>query len=206
MYSQLDASRKEIRLLHVHPGAWNDDIECHLETASLNDNPQFYAISYVWGDPTITLPIRIDGEPLEITQNLRNGLQRLRRTDEVLIIYADAACINQSDLNERSEQVQLMGEIYSLAEETFIWLGYGCSARAPFKRPVTVDWTGDERDVEFVDAYFKQSKFLHGGREEQKEAEDVLGFFVYIRICGMDKHVGEIPFFTVENGRLLRKE
>ncbi|KAH6865642.1 heterokaryon incompatibility protein-domain-containing protein [Alternaria rosae] len=206
MYCQLDASRKEIRLLHVHPGAWNDDIACHLETVSLNDNPKFHAISYVWGDPTVTLPIRIDGESLEITRNLRNGLQRLRRTDKALIIYADAACINQSDLKERSEQVQLMGEIYSLAEETFIWLGYGRSPRAPFKRPATVNWTGDERDATTVDDYFKQSKIRDGRRGEQKEAEDVLGFFVYIRICGMDKHVGEIPFFTVENGRLLRKE
>ena len=126
MYSPLDATRKEIRLLHVHSGAWNDDVKCHLETVSLNDNPKFNAISYVWGDPNITLPITIDGEPLAITRNLCNALQRLRKTDETLIIYADAACINQSDVNERSQQVQLMGEIYSSAQEVFIWLGHTC--------------------------------------------------------------------------------
>ncbi|KAI4686034.1 uncharacterized protein J4E88_003871 [Alternaria novae-zelandiae] len=206
MYSWLDASRKEIRLLHVHPGAWNDDIECHLQTVSLNDNPKFYAISYVWGDPTITLPITIDGEPLEITQNLRNGLQRLRRTNEALVIYADAACINQSDLNERSEQVQLMGEIYSSAEEVFIWLGYGNDKQAPTEVPNTIDWTGDERDDEIVDAYFKRSKYQEAGREHKNKAEDVLGLFVYLRIRAMDKHLADTPFFTVDNDRLCPQE
>jgi hypothetical protein len=206
MYSELDASRKEMRLLHVHPGAWNDNIDCHLATVSLDDKPKFYAISYVWGDPTITLPITIDGEPLEITQNLRNGLQRLRRTDEALVIYADAACINQTDLDERSEQVQLMGEIYHSAVEVFIWLGYGRSPRAPSNRPDTIDWTGDERDDETVEAYFKQHEVRDGEKVEQREEEDILGFFVYIRLCGSDKHVGEIPFFTVEDGKLRCKE
>jgi len=206
MYSWLDASRKQIRLLHVHPGVWNDDVRGHLQTVSLNDKPKFYAISYVWGDPAITLPIIIDGEPLEITQNLCDGLRRLRKADEALIIFADAACINQLDLSERSQQVQLMGEIYSFAEEVLIWLGYGNDKQALAGLPDIIDWTGDERDDEIVDAYFKRSKYQEAGIEHQNKAEDVLGLFVYLRIRAMDKHLADTPFFTVDNDRLCPQE
>jgi len=205
MYSQLNASRKEIRLLHVYPGAWNDNIECHLETVSLYDKPKYPAISYVWGDPNITLCITIDDQSLAITRNLFMGLQRLRRTDKVLVIYADAACINQSDLDERSEQVQLMGEIYSSAVEVLIWLGYGRDTQAPLEQPDIVQWTGDERDDEIIEAYFKRSENRDEERLEQEKTGDVLGMFVFIRICAMDKHWSEIPFFTVENGTLCPK-
>ncbi|KAB2111674.1 hypothetical protein AG0111_0g1732 [Alternaria gaisen] len=206
MYSPLNACRKEIRLLHVHPGAWNDDVECHLETVSLNDNPKFYAISYVWGDPNITLPITIDGKPLAITRNLCNGLQRLRKTDETLVIYADAACINQSDVNERSQQVQLMGEIYSSAQEVFIWLGYGRESQAPLQRPNIVPFAGDDSDMEIVDAYFKVAHSLDQENNEGKETEDVLGLFVYLAIRAMDWHIYQIPFFTLDKDQLHTKQ
>ncbi|KAF4632852.1 hypothetical protein G7Y89_g5278 [Cudoniella acicularis] len=40
-----------------------------------------------------------------------------------MYIWIDQICINQSDLNERSAQVQLMGQIYTQAQKTIIWLG-----------------------------------------------------------------------------------
>lgn len=42
-------------------------------------------------------------------------------------MWADAVCINQKDLEERSHQVALMGDIYSGAGEIFIWLGNSIS-------------------------------------------------------------------------------
>jgi hypothetical protein len=36
-----------------------------------------------------------------------------------------AICINQQDLLERSQQVQMMGDIYSSARNVVIWLGEG---------------------------------------------------------------------------------
>ncbi|CAN9099956.1 unnamed protein product [Alternaria alternata] len=186
--------------------AWNDDVKCHLETVSLNDNPKFYAISYVWGDPNITLPITIDGKPLAITRNLCNGLQRLRKTDETLVIYADAACINQSDVNERSQQVQLMGEIYNSAQEVFIWLGYGRESQAPLQRPNVVHFAGDDSDMEIVDAYFEGAQSMNQENDEDTETGDVLGLFVYLGLRAMDKHLHELPFFTLEGNRLRAKQ
>ena len=40
-----------------------------------------------------------------------------------LKIWADAVCINQNDLDERSSQVSIMGDIYSSAKVCQIWLG-----------------------------------------------------------------------------------
>lgn len=39
------------------------------------------------------------------------------------ILWADAVCIDQSDVEEKSHQVNLMGEIYGRASRVLIWLG-----------------------------------------------------------------------------------
>lgn len=44
-------------------------------------------------------------------------------TEKYLQIWADAVCINQNDLDERSSQVGIMGDIYTTAKTCQIWLG-----------------------------------------------------------------------------------
>lgn len=39
------------------------------------------------------------------------------------MLWIDAICINQSSMEERGHQVQLMGDVYSKAQRTWIWLG-----------------------------------------------------------------------------------
>ena len=48
---QLDTDSKQIRLLTLWPGKLSDPIVCSLRTASLEHNPVYGALSYVWGDP-----------------------------------------------------------------------------------------------------------------------------------------------------------
>lgn len=38
-------------------------------------------------------------------------------------LWIDAICINQKDIEERNQQVAIMEQIYSTAEEVTIWLG-----------------------------------------------------------------------------------
>jgi hypothetical protein len=40
-----------------------------------------------------------------------------------LLLWVGAICINQEDLDEKTVQVPLMGEVYSSAELVVIWLG-----------------------------------------------------------------------------------
>jgi hypothetical protein len=54
LYSALDQNLQEIRLLTVEDVAGSSEIACRLNTISLDHNPQFTALSYVWGDPALT--------------------------------------------------------------------------------------------------------------------------------------------------------
>jgi|SRR6266498_3420146 len=59
----------------------------------------------------------------KVTVNLYAALRQLRRSDSSRILWVDAPCIDQSNLDERSQQVYIMGDIYSHANEVLIWLG-----------------------------------------------------------------------------------
>lgn len=115
----------EFRVLVVYPGKSTDELVCRLEHLPLHQSCQGYeALSYAWGDQgktkSITTP---EGEAITVTANLYSALKRLRYTDEERTLWADAVCIDQSDMKERSQQVQLMGEIYAKAARVIVWLG-----------------------------------------------------------------------------------
>jgi hypothetical protein len=65
----------------------------------------------------------VDGLPTLITTNLESALRRLRLVQDPRIIWADALCINQQDVDERSTRVALIGRIYEDCREVQIWLG-----------------------------------------------------------------------------------
>ena len=60
---------------------------------------------------------------MRTTSNLHAALQRLRLFDSHHLVWADAVCINQADIEERSTQIRLMRSIYSRAHETVDFLG-----------------------------------------------------------------------------------
>lgn len=83
----------------------------------------FVALSYVWGDPTGTHDIEIDGRKCQIGKNLYEALLSIRLHTTFRVIWCDAICINQKDDWEKSWQVQQMGAIYARARATVSWLG-----------------------------------------------------------------------------------
>ncbi|KAF2809226.1 heterokaryon incompatibility, partial [Mytilinidion resinicola] len=89
--------------------------------------PSFDALSYVWGPPTSSHHILLNDHSVPITKNLHTVLLRLR-SDELRILWIDQLCIDQSNLEERSSQVRLMGKIYESAKEVVMWLGPDPSA------------------------------------------------------------------------------
>ncbi|KAJ3549234.1 hypothetical protein NM208_g611 [Fusarium decemcellulare] len=134
----LRMDEQDIRLLHVEPGAFDAPIKGYFSRASLEDietgSLKFHALSYCWGDPfdreDISLVASEDlvddaeaREPFSVGRTVAQVLRRLRSTNEPLIIWIDAVCINQADLEERAHQVTLMSRIYSLASTVRIWLG-----------------------------------------------------------------------------------
>lgn len=123
MYQPLNRSQREIRILYLLPGEYDDPVRCELHAVSLSDKPGYEALSYSWGNQNVRHPIEVDGEETYITTNLYNVLRRLRLAETTRHIWADALCINQSDDVERSHQVDLMRNIYSLTSQAILWLG-----------------------------------------------------------------------------------
>ncbi|KAI1868594.1 uncharacterized protein JN550_006169 [Neoarthrinium moseri] len=127
---RLDPSRKQIRLLTVLPAT--DDsklVHCRLKTVSLVADLRYIALSYVWGDPDVTLDVVVNGLVFGVTENLASALWYFREYDmlrgthgEPLRLWVDALCINQKDLKERAQQVAFMGSVYGQATHVFSWL------------------------------------------------------------------------------------
>ena len=124
-YRPLDSASKQIRVLKLRFESEVEDIECHLEHVSLKDNPEFTALSYVWGDVTDTRTILLHHVPFPVTKNLHAALRSIRSNTPDTRLWVDALCINQQDLAERSCQIPLMQLIYGQAKRTIVWFGPG---------------------------------------------------------------------------------
>ncbi|KAK1243258.1 hypothetical protein MKX07_003886 [Trichoderma sp. CBMAI-0711] len=126
-YSPLQG-RRHIRLLRLLPD-WNEDAPLRSQLfeypmTELGDGPHMYeALSYVWGSPERPYTLHIDQQSLAITANLHEVLLRLRNKMIERIIWIDAVCIDQTNMEERGEQIQHMAEIYSKASRVIVWLG-----------------------------------------------------------------------------------
>jgi hypothetical protein len=123
-YQQLDKEKNAIRLLTLLRGEVSDEIRLVLNHVSFDPEnpPQYEALSYVWGSAANPASCRVGqtgNRTISITENLAIALPYLRYTDRARILWIDAICVNQLDPAERSEQVQLMANIYRLAVSNY---------------------------------------------------------------------------------------
>lgn len=123
-YMPIASDGTEIRLLRLKQSRTrNEPIRIELLHAKLDDELDFYALSYTWGSATFPHIILADDKVLSCTSNLHSALQHLRRRSEDLVMWIDAICIDQSNLEERSQQVGIMRSIYQRASQVIVWLG-----------------------------------------------------------------------------------
>ena len=127
IYRPLDPHSQQIRLLQIFPSSELEaPIHCSIFEADLKDDPPpiYRALSYVWGDPELTAEINIEGTegPTTIGLNLSRAIRYIRHDSDDVVLWADALCINQNDIQERSDQVCKMGSVYSGAKEVIAWL------------------------------------------------------------------------------------
>lgn len=122
---RLDSSQKDIRVLKILPGRQDEPLFTVLQVKSLNGTMKrpYDCLSYVWGNVRDTEPITVNNKVLHVTKNLVRCLRHLRHQKQELVLWVDAVCINQSDLDEKSTQVAMMGEIYSKCSTVYLWLG-----------------------------------------------------------------------------------
>jgi hypothetical protein len=126
-YQQLNKHTREIRLLTLRGDAFDSTaneivVQSSIRTVSLNDKPPYYALSYTWGTGSLAKSLAIDKSNLPITESLHDALRHLQHLDGTQI-WIDQICINQTDNDEKTCQVQMMKEIYRSAAKVIVWLG-----------------------------------------------------------------------------------
>ncbi|KAF4630750.1 hypothetical protein G7Y89_g7382 [Cudoniella acicularis] len=118
---------RTIRVIELLPLLQGDNptvLKVNLIHLSLDESPEYDAISYCWGGQTPSFPIICDGKMKLITENLATFLLLLRlRLQDRVRLFVDAICINQESNSEKNAQVPLMQDIYSMASMVHIWLG-----------------------------------------------------------------------------------
>lgn len=138
-YSPLDAEKNEIRVLVLHHADnFTDPVIADLKTHSLDDESYttiYQALSYTWGPPVFTGSIKLNGYTFPVTENLEMALRFMRgkrqgpygavwgAPNAPTYWWIDQICINQSDVEEKNQQISLMRRIYKLASAVSVWLG-----------------------------------------------------------------------------------
>jgi hypothetical protein len=123
-YRSVDSSSRGFRLAILQPSAhFLAAVECNLVEVTLDHYPIYEALSYVWGDTKVLATLQIEGASLKVTTNLELALRYLRLPDKPRTIWVDAICIDQSNIEERNQQVRLMKSIYSSCAVDLVWIG-----------------------------------------------------------------------------------
>lgn len=123
LYGPILKPSGEIRLVVLHPiDNPRNTISCDLVRVSLNDEIRFEALSYEWGEPGDERDIIVNNVAVPVRRNLWEALYHLREPYERRF-WIDAMCINQSNKDERNQQVRQMKRIYEQSWGVLIWLG-----------------------------------------------------------------------------------
>lgn len=113
-----------LRLLKLLPGAQGQPIECELVPTNLGDVTEHYeATSYTWGSPEDPQTITCNRVDMKVQKNAFGMLNGVRWPDRARMIWVDAICIDQSNVDERASQVSMMSQIYRRAKSVLVWLG-----------------------------------------------------------------------------------
>jgi len=128
-YEPINTDKRDIRLLVVHPASstTTDLVQCSFHPISLftrDQIPAYKTISYTWGDPTPNAHILIENLPLAVPTNAEKAIRYFRLPDTERLIWIDAACINQRDLEgEKGPHIRYMSLVYSKGEGNLVYLG-----------------------------------------------------------------------------------
>jgi hypothetical protein len=119
----------QLRYLYLLPKTHNIDhegqivVRCQLLSDAEEQAPRYIGLSYTWGDPHVRRPVLVGDKIFHATENLAVALEHLQEDDKTIVFWIDAICIDQTNLNEKSIQVQRMGDIFASAALVLAWLG-----------------------------------------------------------------------------------
>ncbi|VUC33477.1 unnamed protein product [Clonostachys rosea] len=161
-----------LSVLMIQPGEWDAPLEAEMTVVSLANKPIYDTLSYVWETENLEdsiKKIRINGTLIPLSDTLFNAIRVLRPRQGVenapLVIWIDALCINQLSISERSQQVQIMGEIYSLSRQVHVWMN-GLTYYCRDQTGESWTFTGDNADYDTLwSEYCKHFNFAEGSTD-----------------------------------------
>ena len=123
LYRPLDKRLGEFRVISLaSTDNENGALVCALRYNSIENPPDFVALSYCCGDQSLRKAIVVDGRSITITQNCDAAL-RLMRNHGIFDIWVDAICIDQDTETEKNEQILRIGVIYQEASSVAVYIG-----------------------------------------------------------------------------------
>jgi hypothetical protein len=179
----------QIRLIRLLPGAWMDPIQCELFEGDHGET-KYEALSYVWGSQNVTRPIFLNRKEFRVTFNLEGALRNLREQfkndDNAKVFWIDALCINQKDTEERTNQVQLMGDIYRRCEQVIVYLGDRLDGRHRPEQPS-------------VAIRLNRYETIPDNMCDGDADLDIVNIFNLLQDLAQDKHLIGIPAFSKQH-------
>lgn len=160
-YERLTSNSGEIRLVKItsvqEDAAEKDSIVLELDIlhTRLDEAGPYLAISYAWGNPERTHKLLVNGAALFVPENTFQTLYTVYHALPSLVtewyapgdqvsLWIDAICINQSDVDEKEDQVRRMGQIYSQAAGAIGYIGRPPQGDNPFDSFRTLLWMGND--------------------------------------------------------------
>jgi hypothetical protein len=118
-------SATHMRLVEVLDDNYSETIQirCRMSTWSVDTMPPYHATSYTWGDPESNATILINDQTFRVRTNCELVLEQAYVYKKGCYYWVDAICINQEDLQEKSQQVGMMGQIYKSAQHVLACVG-----------------------------------------------------------------------------------
>jgi len=102
---------------------------CELEEITFTEDvpsTDFSALSYTWGDideERDQVPIRVHNQMIPIYPNLHSALVHIWTKSPRLKLWVDALSIDQTNGDERGQQIFMMSQIFGRAKNVIIWMG-----------------------------------------------------------------------------------
>jgi len=121
IYNELETDTGQIRLLEVASSLKDGRIDCRLSTVALNA-AKYVVLSYRWGSSGATHEVLLNDHLFYVRENLWTFLNVIRE-QQGMMLWIDALCINQQNVDERNRQVRIMGQIFQSAAMVVSWLG-----------------------------------------------------------------------------------
>ncbi|KAF7896489.1 hypothetical protein EAF00_006503 [Botryotinia globosa] len=146
-HEPLSNSKTWIRLLeldNVEGEGKTTELRCNVGAWHFDHTPSYHAISYFWGSTEFSTTINVNGRSLKINSNAGYALRQAKWFG-VRHLWMDSICIDQHNIEEKADQVKMMGNIYRNASCVLACVGL------------------HDDDSEFVMRFFCKAKIFKPG-------------------------------------------